>query len=56
MCASGFTRLCVYERLSESMDANEVLSGSRDSVGCYRILAPLALEEDSVSDTTRYVR
>lgn len=47
------TRLWVYERLSES---SEVLSGSRDSVGCYRILAPLALEEDSVSDTTCYVQ
>lgn len=50
------TRLRVYERLSESVDANEILSGSRDSIGCSRILALLALEEDGVCDTTRYVR
>lgn len=50
------TRLWVYERLSESMDDNEILSGSRDSIGCYRILALLALEENSVCDTTCYVR
>lgn len=64
VCAGGnggcgcvlLASLWVYEKLSESKDANEVLSGSRDSVGYYRILAPLALEKDSVSDTTCYVR